>query len=111
MAPEAREYLGTVQGRHEPEAGQAMAEYAVIVAAIAVGCVLAALFLGVTIKGLFENSGGDSSIPAAPFTPPATTPGLTYPTGLEQCERGGWRDFAQFRNERECADYVRSVKP
>ena len=87
-----------------------MAEYAMIAASIAVGCLLAVVVLGSTIKALFEDSSG-SSIPAAPFTPPATTPGLTSPTTLEQCEHGAWRDFAQFRNERECKDYVHSLEP
>jgi hypothetical protein len=87
-----------------------LAETAVIVAAVAVTCLLAALFLGSTIKGLFDGADANPTIPA-PFTPPATQPAPASPTTLEECERGGWRNFAQFRSERECKDYVRSLQP
>ena len=92
------------------EPGQAFAEMAVIVAAIAVACLLAALFLGVTIKGLFDRSGSNPATPPV-FTPPATTPAPVYPSTLAECENGGWRNFPQFRNERECSDYVRRLQP
>jgi len=110
-APGAREYLGPVQGRHQPEEGQVIAEYVVIVAAIAVGCLLAVLVLGSTIRGLFEGSDPGSSIPAAPFTPPAAAPGPASPTSLAECEHGGWRNFPRFHSERECEDYVRGLSP
>jgi Flp pilus assembly pilin Flp len=100
----------TIRGRPEPEAGQASTEYAVILAAIAVCCLVAVLFLGLTIRSHFDDSGGDPASPA-PFTPPATSPRVVDPTTLEECEHGGWRHFPQFRNERECKDYVRSLEP
>lgn len=63
----------TVRATLAREPGQAFAEMAVIVAAIAVARLLAALFLGVTIKGLFDRSGSNPATPPV-FTPPATTP-------------------------------------
>jgi hypothetical protein len=87
-----------------------MAEYAVIIAAVAVCCLVALVFLGLTIKSQFDGSGANPSTPP-PFTPPATSPQVVDPTMLEECERGGWRHFPQFRNERECTDYVHSLEP
>jgi Flp pilus assembly pilin Flp len=86
-------------------------EYAVILAGIAVVCVVAALFVGATIKGRFDSTG--TPTPAAPFTPPRPTPApqLTYPTRLEECSHGGWRDFPQFASEAECRNYVDGLEP
>jgi hypothetical protein len=30
------------------------------------------------------------------------------PTRKEQCKRGGWRDFSQFRNEGQCVSFVQA---
>ena len=88
-----------------------MAEYAVILGGIALVCVVAALFIGATIKGRFDST--DTPTPAAPFTPPRPTPApqITYPTRLEECEHGGWRDFPQFASEPDCRDYIDSLEP
>jgi hypothetical protein len=92
---------------HEPEAGHALAETAVILAAVAVICLIAVVFLGFAIR---ERLDGSNVNPVGPFTPPATTPKPAYPTTLEDCEHGGWRNFARFRNERECKEFVRSLR-
>jgi len=94
--------------RHE--AGHTLAETAIIIAAIAVFCALAAVFLGVAIKDRFHDAGTSPSAPEV-FTPPATTPTTAYPTTLKQCEKGGWQHFPQFRTEQDCEDYVRSHAP
>jgi hypothetical protein len=89
-----------------------MAEYAVLLGGIAVVCLVAALFLGATIKGSFNST--DMPTPAGPFEPPHTTPApppLKYPTKLEECKDGGWRDFPQFASEAECRKYVESLVP
>ena len=88
-----------------------MAEYAVILGGIALVCVVAALFIGATIKGRFDST--DTPTPAAPFTPPRPTPApqITYPTTLEECEHGGWRDFPQFESEQDCRAYIDSLEP
>lgn len=84
--------------------GQAIAEYAVIIAAIAVACMLAVLFLAAGIRGRFDSSDGPSQ--PAPFVPPRSSPAPSYPTKLEDCTDGRWRNYAQFRSELECKQYV-----
>ena len=86
--------------------GQTLAEYAVIVAAIAVACMVAVLFLAAGIQGRFDSTNGPS--PQAPFVPPRS-PGLSYPAKLEDCEDGGWKNYAQFESEEQCKDYVESL--
>jgi Flp pilus assembly pilin Flp len=83
--------------------GQTLAEYAVIIAAIAVACMVAVLFLVAGIRGRFDSTEGRS--PQAPFLPPPS-PALAYPTNLEDCEHGGWKNYAQFEDEAECKKYV-----
>lgn len=84
-----------------------MAEYAILVGAIAVACSFGILFLSGGVDHLF----GSTSKPmrTAPFHPPSPPPELTYPTSLAQCEHGGWRDFPQFASETECVDYVNGL--
>ena len=84
--------------------GQVQAEYALVVAAIAIGCIVAVLFVGGALSGLFDSS-------ARPLTagrgrsrrrvlPPPT------PRPSAQCENGGWESFPQFQSEAACVDYV-----
>ena len=89
-------------------AGQTLAEYAVIIAAIAVACMIAVLFLAAGIRGRVESS--DQPPPQAPVVPP-TSPALAYPTTLEDCEDGGWRNYVQFESEEECKEYVEDNAP
>jgi len=88
--------------------GQTLAEYAVIIAAIAVACVIAALFLVAGIRGRFDAT--DEPSPQAPFGPPPS-PSLSYPTTLEDCEQGRWKNYAQFTSEAECKKYVQDHTP
>ena len=86
-----------------------MAEYAVIIAGIATVCVVAALFLAAAVRDRVDRSSPPTPVaPPQAFTPPATP---AEPTTLDECERGGWRNFPQFRTERECRDYVLSLGP
>ena len=78
----------------------ALAGLAVLVAAV--------LFLAAGIRGRFESS--DQPPPQAPFVPP-TSPALAYPTTLEDCEDGGWRNYVQFESEEECKEYVEDNAP
>jgi Flp pilus assembly pilin Flp len=90
------------------EPGQAMSEHAIILGAIAVGCIVAVLFLG---GGIFDLFGSTSKpLSRQPLTPPVQG-GLPYPTSLEECEDGGWHDFPQFANEEACREYVESLSP
>lgn len=87
------------------ESGQTLAEYAVLVAAVAVACLLAGVFLAAGIGGLFGSS--DAPPSPGPFVPPST-PQLAYPSSIEDCERGRWRNYAQFASEAQCKEYVES---
>jgi Flp pilus assembly pilin Flp len=88
--------------------GQSLAEYAVIIAAIAVACMIAVLFLVAGIRDRFDST--DQPSPQAPFVPPPS-PALSYPTTLEDCEDGGWKNYAQFRDEAQCKKYVKEHTP
>ena len=104
-----REYILIVRhGRRGPESGQTLAEYAVVVAGIAVVCVVAALFLSAVIGSRVGST--VKPAPPAPFQPPAPAQ-LVWPTKLEDCKDGGWHNFVQFDNEAECNDYVNGLTP
>ena len=90
------------------ESGQTFAEYAVVLGAIAFGCIVAVLFLGGGVTDLF----GSTARPLAPGTHQPPVPSeLPYPTRLEECADDGWRDFPQFADEAACREYVESLSP
>jgi Flp pilus assembly pilin Flp len=91
------------------QAGHTMAEYAVIIAGIAVVCVVAALFVGATIRGRLDAGGSGIVTAPTPVLTPPSTQAPASPVSLEECVRDGWRTFPQFHSERECKDYVRSL--
>lgn len=95
------------RGRHTSESGQTIGEYAVVIAGITVVCLVAALFLGAVIGNRVRE--GKPPAPVEAFEPPTTSPQLVWPTKLEDCESDGWRNYAQFQNQRECTDYVRGI--
>ena len=97
------------RGKGNGESGQSMAEYAILAGAIAAACSIAILFLSGGIGELF----GSTSTPmkTAPFRPPSTSSGLTYPTTLAECANGGWKNFPQFTSEAKCVEYVESLAP
>ena len=82
---------------HASEPGQVQAEYALVVAAIAVGCIVAVLFVGGALSGLFDSSARPLTPGSGPFTPPSAP--ADYPTTVAQCENGGWESFPQFESE------------
>lgn len=90
------------------ESGQAQAEYAVLVAIIALFCIVALLFLGLAVSERFRATGEPE--PEAPLRPPNRA-GLVYPRTVEECEDGGWRNFVQFESEDACREYVESLTP
>ena len=96
-------------GADNEERGQAFGEYAILVAGIAIACVIAALFLSGAISGLF----GSTTKPVQPgvFRPPIVNPNLKWPTSIEECEGGGWRNFPQFLDEAKCREYIESLNP
>jgi Flp pilus assembly pilin Flp len=96
--------------RQRDDRGQAFGEYALLVAGLAIACVLAVLFLSGAIAGLFGSTSKPVQSPGV-FQPPVRTPGLTWPTSLEECKDGGWRAYAQFADEKACTKYVESLTP
>jgi Flp pilus assembly pilin Flp len=95
------------RSKHGDEAGQAFAEYALVLAGIAIICIVAILFVSGAVGGLFDSTGK----PGTPgtFKPPSAQ--LSWPTTIEECEDGGWRNFAQFSSEKECKEYVEGLAP
>lgn len=79
-----------------------------LVAGIAVLTLLAILFLALGVRELF---GSDEPGQPGPFTPPVRTSELAYPSTLEDCEDGRWRNYAQFASEEECKEYVERSGP
>ena len=93
------------------ETGLAMAEYAVLIGGVALVCAgPRCCFLSGAINGLFDSA-GDQQQPGGAFTPPVPRSDLAWPETIADCEDGGWRNYAQFRNERECKDSVRDMTP
>lgn len=105
-----RAYFGVVLGEvGRTESGQALVDYTLILAAVAIGCVVVILFLSGGLNGLFGSTG--TRIHQAPLEPPVSSPGLTWPTSIDDCTDGGWRDFPQFVDESQCLDYVNGLAP
>ena len=86
-----------------------MAEYALLAAGIAIACSLAVLFLGGGISDLWGSK--TTPMRSAPFSPPSPSPGVTFPTTLEDCANDGWKNFAQFADEAACDAYVNGLTP
>ena len=75
-----------------------------ILAAIALGCLVAVYFFSGGVQGLFGST--TRPMNSAPLQPPDPVP-----TSVEDCQNGGWRDFPQFQSEAECIDFVNSGGP
>jgi Flp pilus assembly pilin Flp len=97
--------------RAEGETGQALGEYAVLIAGIAIVCAIALFFLAGATSGWFNSSGDQQQPGGGAFTPPVHKSDLEWPKTTADCEDDGWRNYAQFKNERECKDYVRDITP
>ena len=94
-----------------PQSGQTMGEYAVILGGLALVVVVAVVFLGGRIGDLFGGTGSSVQQPrSAPFTPPYPSD-VSFPATLQDCQNGGWRDYAQFASEAECVSYVDALMP
>ena len=89
------------------ESGQAAAEYALILAGIAMAVILALAALGGGVRDLFGSNGRE----LAATRPPRVVPGppLVYPTTLEQCVDPGWHSYPQFRSEEDCRKYIEGL--
>jgi Flp pilus assembly pilin Flp len=88
----------------ENESGQALAEYALILAGIAMAVIVAVAALGGSIGDLFDSNGRQLAGADRPRSVPAVP--LVYPTTLEECVDPGWHSYPQFESEEECQEYV-----
>ena len=87
---------------------QASTEFALILGAIAVGCIIVLLLFSGTLAGRFDSD-AEPFAPGGPLLPPTpTVPELTFPTSIDQCKNGGWQTFPQFGSEEACLDYLSS---
>ena len=89
------------------ESGQAAAEYALILAGIAMAVILAVSALGGSIGDLFDSNGRELALAAGPRLKPVKP--LVYPTTLEQCADPGWHSYPQFKSEKECEEYIEGL--
>jgi hypothetical protein len=77
----------------------------VVLAGVAV-LASAVIYLSGATNGLF---GSTSNFPNGLNPPTATEPTTTpvqWPTSVQQCLRGGWRNYPQFTDRASCVRYV-----
>lgn len=92
------------RNRLNSEDGQTSVETVLITLAIALGCLVAAVFLSSRIGGIFGSISDPSGPqPSAPFVPPAV---VAVPLTIEDCLNDGWRDYPQFTNQGQCVHFV-----
>jgi|SRR6476619_226609 hypothetical protein len=97
------------QRERERSAGQVSGEYAIVLGAIALVCMVALFAIGIAVRGQL-GSPDPGATPQQPFTPPAHPAPTRVPTTIEECEHDGWRTFG-FRSEADCKDYVTGHAP
>lgn len=90
------------------ESGQVFAEYALIIAVIALGCLVGVVFVSGAIDRLFGST--TRPLRSSPFKPPVQGQ-VDIPTSVTDCENGGWRDFPQFADEAACTAFVQGSGP
>ena len=90
------------QRERERSAGQVSGEYAIVLGAIALVCMVALFAIGIAVRGQL-GSPDPGATPQQPFTPPAHPAPTRVPTTIEECEHDGWRTFG-FRSEADCKD-------
>jgi Flp pilus assembly pilin Flp len=93
--------------RSTSASGQTEAEFALVVAGIAVACIVAVLFLGGAVGGLWDRS----TKPVAPSTFDPPNASVTEPMSMQDCEGDGWRSFPQFATQQACFDFVAGLNP
>lgn len=84
--------------------GQTQGEFALVVAGVAIACVVGVLFLGGAVGDLWERS----SKPVTPntFNPPV----VAWPRARSDCEDPNWKtNFPQFATQQDCLDFVADI--
>jgi Flp pilus assembly pilin Flp len=89
--------------------GQTEAEFALIVAGVAIACILAVLFLGGAVGGLWDRS--TKPVSPSTFNPPSDPPSVVEPLSAADCEGEGWTNFPQFATQQDCFDFVAGLGP
>ncbi len=89
--------------------GQTQAEFALIVAGVAVACIVGVLFLGGAVGGLWDRS--TKPVTPGTFTPPSDPPTTPTPATAADCMNEGWKSYPRFHTEQECLDFVAGIAP
>jgi len=90
---------------HDSESGQGLVEYALIVAGVAF-LAAAVIYLSGAGDQLFGSTSNFSNgFNPATVTQPRTLP-VQWPTSIQQCLHGGWRNYPQFTDRASCIRYV-----
>ncbi len=88
--------------------GQTQAEYAVVVAALAVGAIVVVLFFGGALSGLWDRSG--KPVTPATFNPPTNTTVLPTPKTKADCDDPGYASYG-FADREHCITWVENNNP
>jgi Flp pilus assembly pilin Flp len=88
------------------QSGQTQAEFSLIVAAIAIGCIVAVVIFGGTVGGLWDKS--TKPVGPSTFNPPTTT--VPTPTTAADCDDPGWATYG-FDDRDACLTWVANNSP
>ena len=77
-------------------------------AGVAIACILAVLFLGGAVGGLWDRS--TKPVTPSTFDPPSP-PSVVEPMSMQDCDGTGWTSFPQFATQQDCYDFVAGLSP
>ena len=96
-------------GRLRSASGQTQGEFALIVAGVAIACILAVLFLGGAVGDLWDRSA--KPVPGV-LHPPDNPSSTVEPLTRADCEDPNWQTkFPQFATQQACFDFVAGITP
>lgn len=94
--------------RFRSASGQTQGEFALVVAGVAIACIVAVLFLGGAVGDLWDRSA--KPVPGDLY-PPDTPSSTVEPMTRADCEGNGWTNFPQFATQQACFDFVAGITP
>jgi Flp pilus assembly pilin Flp len=94
-------YVRAMSRRSASESGQTQSEFSLIVAAIAIGCIVAVLVFGGALGGLWDRS--TKPVGPSTFNPPTATP--STPASASDCDDPGWASYG-FDDKAACLTWV-----